>query len=263
MSRYLRRKVLITNMQPADLWPLVVAAPSEDPVGYWISGGIGVFGALLGSAVTVAWTEWFNHRTRKRQQAHRLNAGSLSIFHKLTRIYSNARMLRGSIQDGQALAERDQNPHPTLTTLAHASYPSPIELNSEELWVATTVGGADLFNAVSDLDQRHNVLVASFASWGEGRTSLVDQLEPDSLVGLKASSDLKPAKRLALTVRLRMLNAMLHDLSETSTAIATDALEGLRLLTDSPRHPLGPEFEFVLVGLDGEDVKFRAPLAKR
>jgi hypothetical protein len=80
-----------------------------------VSGVIGIVGAVVGSVVTVTWTEFFNWRARRREQRSRMFSLANSLFMKLSNIYADAIQIRDHLSGCIRTAAIKQVLHVFLT----------------------------------------------------------------------------------------------------------------------------------------------------
>lgn len=224
----------------------------------WISGITGAAGAILGSLVTVSWTAWYGHRTRRLERREKFAAGAFAAYQRLNQIYSIALVVRNHLDQGQALAAEKGQPACT-TTMGMQRMSGPVFFPIEELWTLTQVGGNKLINRVNSLDHAFNSLLDSVDRYGLERQELwVNFPTPDKMDGIVGDVGLTEDQRRALAPGIAALDHILEQLRPMARSIVNDTFEALTLLMHAKSHPLGKNFKIALPSPTGEQVEISA-----
>src|SRR5580698_9086693 len=125
----------------------------------WINGLTGAGGAILGSVVTITWTEWFNRRTRRREKRQKFGAAAFAAFHKLNHINSIAATIRNHLRESIAEARKKPDQPICLRVRPVAGMSGPIEYTVDELYNIAQMGKPELINTILSTDQNFNSLM--------------------------------------------------------------------------------------------------------
>lgn len=224
----------------------------------WITGLIGAGGAILGSAVTVVWTELFNRRTRRRDQKARNAAGSFAAYQRLNQIYSNAVAVKRHLDTSFAEAEKEGAPYLCVLVRPLNRLSGPVEFPVDELWTLVQVGGHVLINRVSSLDHAHNSVMDVMDQYRLVRDEVWSHITPESMEGTVGTVAMTPEDLKKLRPRFAELDFMLTQISPIVNSLVDDAFEAFRLLVQAKTKPLGKKFEIGLQKADGTYVIIRA-----
>lgn len=246
---------------PAQSW--IAALFSADHASEWISGIAGAGGAILGSLVTIAWTEWFNNRTERRNSRERVSAAAFSALHRLNQIYSDMLMTREHLAEGFMEAHTRALPHLALATRPMNRLNDSVSFPVEELRALLSIGGPELLNTVNAQDRGYNVVMDLMQSYRIERTAAMTGIESTELGdGGFISFKAEDLKRIA--PQLAAFDEQLTKAHEFAEDIATEALTAIRLIITSEKRPLGPTFSVTTKSLDGHPIKISAlPKKKR
>lgn len=226
----------------------------------WVGGLTGAFGAVLGSIVTIVWTEWFNKRSFDRQQKERNSAALFGCLHRLNQIYSGSTKIRDHLSEqltpARAAKAAGRVPYAALHVIPMLRMSGPVEFPVEELWLAARVGGDRLINAITALDARFNNLNDTVQMYQEKRAAVF------SLLPLPAHVDEQGAATAGLTQEemarvqpgLYELDSLLEQVEPLSIELVRDAFAALRELVHAEKSPFRKDFKLTLPDPDGHEV---------
>ena len=221
----------------------------------WISGATGAAGAIAGAAVTVAWTEFFNRRVRKRDLKIRNYAAAFAVWSKLTKIYS----ISTAIQHHYVELQRNYNPElGPMCLQGRAGYfdQSLVQITIDERMTIWTVSGAAALNRLLALDDQYNFLVQAVTRYLEHRQALFDSITPVAMNGAVGTISEEDQRRIA--PKVVELDMELTQSFGMAASIVQDAFEALRDLAHSRGRPMGKDFEFGTFTPAGEKIKLSA-----
>lgn len=224
----------------------------------WISGLIGAGGAVLGSLVTILWTEWFNSRSRKRERREKFSAGSFAAYQRLNKIYSLSVIIRNHLESGIAAAKAERGAPICAKIQPINRLSGPIYFTIEELWTIAQLGGSDLINNINSLDDSFNALLDLMERYERERADILAQVIPERMEGLVGTLGLTEEQMKRLRPKFAALDAMAVDTAKMATSIVTDCFEALVSLVKVKSRPLGKEFEILLPDPKGRPVKINA-----
>lgn len=224
----------------------------------WIAGLTGAGGAMFGSVVTVVWTEFFNRRTRKRDQRSRNAAGAFAAFQRLNQIYSSMLTAKRHLDAGIAEAKKSDWPHVCAVVQPMNRLTGPVEFPVDELWTLTQVGGHALINKVSSLDHAYNSMSDMLDVYRVRRDEVWTKFTPTRMEGAVGSIEMTPAEYKVIQPRFVELDSMVLQLSPLIDRLVVDALEAVRLLVQARGRPLGKTFSVKFPSADGTEVVIRA-----
>lgn len=236
----------------------------------WISGIAGAGGALAGAFVSVLWTEYFNQRTRTRDDRRSTQITALAVYHKLNKIYSGSRTILKHYEDFEAHYQPQKGPK-CLSLMGMLVSDRSIWFSMEERkgildgsgrTIAKT-SGLRLLNTLQDLDEGFNFLTFCAIRYGRERQKLLDEMNPEVVNGTVGTSFSISARQL---VRANALDMEIDQVFPMAKDIAQNALEAIRDLVHLPGKPLGKNFSVVLPTLSDETLNLRAkdaPMPKR
>ena len=237
------------------------------PLDALATGMTGIVGAILGSVVTVGWTEFFNWRARRRDLKEKQRVGSFAMYQRLNRIYSDAMLMRKHIGDSIMEVFLRQIPVPfvSLRVMPMGQLSSDFEFTVDELWIATQVGGPALCNQVQALDHAHNMLNHAMAEYQILRNKAMaevptPQVWEDMNVGRLGTDDDEIRKLAPFFVTCDEHILRVHTVAVQTTDAALKALRGL---VSAPTQPLGTKFAIALPDLDGKTITLKAADAVR
>jgi hypothetical protein len=236
----------------------------------WISGIAGAGGALAGAFVSVLWTEYFNRRTRKRDDRRLTHTAAHSAYHKLNKIYSTSRTILRHYEDFVAQYQPSTGPK-CLSLMGMLISDRSIWFSVEERKgildasgkaIAKT-SGLRLLNTLQDLDEGFNFLTACAIRYGIERQRFLDDMNPEEVTGTVGTSFSISPRQL---VRANALDMEIDQIFPMSKDIAENALSAIRDLVYLPGKPLGKNFSVQLPMLNDETLNLRAvdaPVPKR
>lgn len=233
----------------------------------WISGLTGAGGAILGSVVTVIWTELFNRRTRRRDQKGRNAAGSFAAYQRLNQIYSNALVVKQHLDGSMAYAIVSHSPYFCMQVVPMNRLAGPVSFPVDELWTLAQVGGHALINRVNSLDHAYNSLAEMMDQYREARTAIWNQMVPERMDGTTGTVAMTPEVFKTMMPRFVELDSAITQIKPIADSLVADAFEALDLLVHAKAKPLGKAFKLGLPRPDGSvaiiDAKQRRPKPKR
>lgn len=224
----------------------------------WISGLTGAGGAILGSVVTVAWTELFNRRTRRRDQRMRNAAGSFAAYQRLNQIYSNALAVKRHLDGSMAHAVVSEAPYFCTVVQPMNRLPGPVAFPVDELFILMLVGGHTLINRVNSLDHAYNALAEVMDHYREARTGVWGQLTPERMDGVIGTIAMTDALLKRMQPHFVELDFVLTQIKPMTDNLVADTFEALDLLVHAKTKPLGKNFEISLPRADGGVANLRA-----
>jgi hypothetical protein len=231
---------------------------ATEHIDVWVSGLTGAIGAILGSVVTIAWTEWFNVRSDARKTKERNSAAMFAALHRLNMIYSNAVRFRDHFTASIADAQNNGAPYLALQVRPMNRMTAPIEFPVDELWVLSQVGGDPLLEAVSALDTRYNAVAELAHSYPVERGSVLGRLTPTNMAGDVASVELTAEQMMSVAPGLAYLDSVITGIASLSTALVPDAFTALRELVYAKDSPFRLSFKIELPDPDGNAVEIRS-----
>ena len=228
----------------------------------WISGIAGAGGALTGVFVSLLWTEYFNRRTRKRDDCRSTHTAALSVYHKLNKIYSGSRTIHKHYED--FVAQYQPTTGPKCLSLrgmliSDRSVWFSVEerkgiLDASGKAVAKT-SGLRLLNTLQDLDEGFNFLTSCAVRYGQERQKLLDSMHPEEVMGTVGTSTSISALQM---IRAHALDDEIEQVFPMATTIAQNAIEAIRDLVYLPGKPLGKNFSVQFPTLNDEMLNLRA-----
>jgi hypothetical protein len=244
-------------------WLLHAKIWQEGHASDWISGWIGAGGAILGSLVTVAWTEYFNARTRKRERREKNAVGSFAAYQKLNQIYSSASQISRHLKNSFQLGINQGIPFKCLATVPIMRLSTQVNFTVDELWTLTRVGGEALLNQVNSLDQAYNALIEIMDRYDKDRALLLEKMTPTEMNGEMGSGAFTKEEFLKIQPGLVQLDSLLTQTFPISTKLVSDTFDALRMLVHAKAKPLGKKFAITLPDLDGVEITINAKDAPR
>ena len=236
----------------------------------WISGIVGVGGAVVGAFVSVLWTEVFNRRTRERDDRRASQTAALSIYHKLNIIYSGSYTILKHYEEFSSEHQPSSEPK-CLSFMGMRISDRAVWFSVEERMGILASSGKTvaktsevwLLNTLQDLDEGFNLLTMWAIRYGHERQKFLDDMQPEQVSGnVGTSFSISPTQ-------LVKANALDMDIEQTfpmAREIAQKAFNAIRDLVYLPGKPLGNNFSVSLRSLDGENFNWHAkdaPLPKR
>jgi hypothetical protein len=224
----------------------------------WISGATGALGAVLGSVVTVTWTEVFNRRTRTRERNERIRVGAFSLSQKLMQIYQDADVIIKHINNGFANAALKNLAYASQTTTAMVQHPSVIEFSIEEKWAAIQVRAPNLLTEINGLDRGCNTLNAAMARYDFEREKVSKDMPISRMENGDVFTPVSDADRVKFEAKYGALHQLLEGIRNNALGIHEAAFNALRTLAYAPSKPLGPKFSVIFMMPDGSEVAINA-----
>lgn len=224
----------------------------------WITGFTGAGGAILGSVVTVVWTELFNRRTRRRDQRSRNAAGSFAAYQRLNQIYSNALAVKQHLDGSMIDAVLSGAPFFCARVEPMNRLPGPVSFPVDELWTLSQVGGHRLINRVNSLDHAYNSVAEMMDAYRDTRNQVWGNITPERMEGTVGTVAMTPDVFKATLPRFVELDFVLVQLKPIVDALVADTFEAFDLLVHAKTKPLGKKFEISLPRADGSTATMRA-----
>jgi hypothetical protein len=221
----------------------------------WISGATGAAGAIVGAAVSVAWTEFFNRRARKRDLKVRNHAAAFAVWNKLIKIYSSSMSIKRHYSENEKEYNPDNGPRCLQGRPGYFDQ-TLVQLTIDERMTVWTVSGAAALNRLLDLDDQYNFLVQAVTRYLEHRQALFDSLTPVAVDGAIGTISEEDQRRIA--PKVVELDMELSQSFGMAASIVQSAFEALRDLAHSRGRPFGKSFEFATLTPAGEKIKFSA-----
>jgi len=227
----------------------------------WIAGWIGAGGAILGSVVTVTWTELFNRRTRKQDRRARNATAAFSVYSKINKIQSLSTQayvhFRKNVPDIDNIAQ-DQ----WLRTAPFIPHSIPIVFDIDEKWAMIDVAGVTLSNHLQRMDDAHNILCNLLSRYDIVRKSTTAEILPDEY-GPNRSFGFTDKRLQYLSPKFEELQYIIKFILIISKDISDGSVEAMRELVYAKRRPLGEAFEVTMNLSDGTMIQLRTSDAGR
>lgn len=240
---------------------LIVAHPEAA-----ISGVIGIAGAVIGSAVTVTWTEFFNWRARRREQRSRMFSLANSMFIKVSNIYADAVQIRDHLAGCIRTAAIKQVMHVFLYTKAMRGSDLRTLFTTDELWMATLAGGPPLINKVTRQDEASAALFAAMVSYDQERDKMMSFFSPGEVSGTEATAGISSDIYQRVRPMMNALDESIFDIHRIASDLAISSYAALEALVHASRRPMGSKFAITVLDPEGLKVELRsrdAPHPKR
>lgn len=246
-----------------------VQVPPERPdyTGDLLSGGIGVFGALLGAFVAY----WFGSRdarkARERDDRERDAFTSFAVIHKLQKVYAAQDSIYRHIETATSAFTPGPNQHVSMLVSAFANTPERVTLSADEIYRVGRIAGKDVLNALMLLDGQHNTTMDLIDAY---RLAKIDfrmatsnkgpaQSGPDG-VATYAWTKAEYVKLHPILFQLDQMVAAIRENTRTDRKAALDAIVSI-IQARAKRFEDSSEYE--VRGLDGALLIITADGARR
>lgn len=237
-------------------WLSGITAPSH--ASEWISGLWGALGAIFGGAVTMCWTEWFNTRSRRRDQKARFAAVTFSAYQRLNHMYSVTTSIRDHLVEGCASRVDSQQPL-FLTVRPMMRMSPPMSFPPDEVWDLTQIGGHPLTNAVNSLDYAFNVLLDSMDDYFSRRRELMALFPPpEEWEGDRGSLEITADQLKQFRPRMAELDMSIDQMRSMATSLTKELFQALKMVVYAKSKPLGDKFEIGLRDPEGHQISLKA-----
>jgi len=227
----------------------------------WVSGLVGAGGAVLGSFVTILWTELFNHRSRKRERRAKNAVAAFGVYQKLIQIYTGVTTVRTHLTTQFGEAKQAGLPFLCFRVQPLNSLSGPLHFTTDELWALSDIAGSRLINRVNSLDDGFNVVCDVVDHYRTIRAPIWDKLKPVDAQGVVGTLQIEmtPKQRLDFAA----LDLMLTQTAEICEGLVRDTFEAVTLLVHSPTKPLGKTMSIKVPDPNGKLVHIQAAEAPR
>jgi hypothetical protein len=199
-----------------------------------------IAGAIVGGAISLAIQmisfregRLIRQKDRKRQD----EALAHSLVFKCMRILSNIHLIYGHFIESDARAATDGvNVEPWAKYLPIANPPEPINFSADEMGMLLGLKDAPVFNAMMDMDVRHNSIVATLNAFNTSRIALTDTVSSvgflDAGEGQQLSHSMPQSAAAMLRPKMIEVNTLAEGLREISAAALQDSKRNLNILRD-------------------------------
>ena len=222
----------------------------------WIAGWIGAGGAVLGSMVTVTWTEAFNQRARKRDRRARNATATFSVYSKINKIQSVS--TQAYIHFKKNVPDIDNvGPDQWFRTAPFIPHSAPIAFDIDEKWAMVDVAGVALSNYLQRMDDAHNILCDLLRRYDTARQAIIAEILPNEY-GPNRSFGFTDKRLRYLSPKFEELQYIIKIILTTSKDVSEGSVEAMRELVYARRRPLGKAFEVTMPLADGTTIRLRA-----
>lgn len=243
-------------------WIITAKLLESGHVSDWISGIIGAVGAILGSVVTVSWTEFFGWRNRRRDDRRQAYSAALSIYHKLNKIYSGSLIIHRHYADFLDKYQDLTGPkclcfQAMIISDAPAWFTTEDRLGimlSRHRWYKKN-DGLDLLNCLQDLDDQYHHLLSCVARYGLDRQNFLNNQDPAMADGIVGTSFGANASQI---LAANSLDLMIDQTFPIAEKVANSALNALKMLVYLQGKLLGKKFSIKIHDINGEELKLNA-----
>jgi hypothetical protein len=220
----------------------------------WISGIIGAGGAIVGSLVTVLWTEAFNRRTRQRDLRRKNLVAAYAVYMGLNKIYSISKQVHVHFT-GQLKLCGSEGPKCLMVRAARFDR-APVNFSIEDRMGIWSFGGPEDVNKIQSLDASFNFLIECVHQYDQERQRVWDAFQPEEFTGPGAILSAEDRKKFM--PKFFELDYMLSQIMPLAGKIAEEAIVCLKLLVYSKGKPLGRKFCVTIKAADGQEMKISA-----
>jgi hypothetical protein len=236
----------------------------------WVSGAIGIFGALLGSIATVVWTEYFNRRTRARNDRQSRHTAAIAVYRKLIKIYSRALEVHKHFEEFNLVYDPNTGSKCFFLIEVVIDIESVYFSDAEHIGVSNSGGKSlkntnalKLLNKIQELEDGYNSLKNSVLLYGRDRQAFLSSLQPHKVTGVVGFvSDTDPAIQLKAST----LDVLIDQTFPMARDIAQAAFDAIENLVHLELQPLGKQFNVSVQNVEGITINLRsadAPVIKK
>lgn len=227
----------------------------------WISGFSGIFGAILGSLVTISYTAYYNKKTKNIERKEKLATSAFSLWHKLNLIYSTSKSFKYTLSEYFKNSGNDENYFLTVMPI-HFSGGS-IEFSTDELWMAYQITGSELSQNLNCLDSDFNGCVDYMNLYANNREKIFNKLEefshaiPSTTKETAVIYKMTEEQKEIMGPDFKGLNKQILEIYDLIKKTEKKAWISMKLLIETPKNPLGDKVEVRIPDLDGKEVTLR------
>jgi hypothetical protein len=199
-----------------------------------------IVGAIVGGVISLAIQmisfregRSIRQEDRKRQD----EALARSLIFKSMRILSNIHVIQGHFVESDARAAADGvNAEPWEKYLPIANPPEPINFSSDEMGMLLGLKDDAIFNAMMDMDVRHNSIITTLKAFNTSRTALTEAVSSvgylDAEEGQRLSHIMPRGAATLLRPKMIEVNTLAEALKEISASDLEDSKRNLNNLRD-------------------------------
>lgn len=221
-----------------------------------VTGGIGIFGTLLGAVVGALASGVIASRFEQKKQDALDSRGAFLVVHKLDRMQAAMRFMVDTISDGRRETAELKQPHICLSTQSATTQLPMNEFTPEELAASERFGGVGYVNAIRNLDYRANHIAEAFNEYGRQRAGLGEKLK----VWVTADGRMAFASEQMLAIRpeATKLDDMLQSIDRQARELFPSLVGAAGHLVTCRGKYLKRDERYSFVNLEGEEVMVRA-----
>jgi hypothetical protein len=238
---------------------LTIGQPSGLPDELLIAGiglGASILGAVVGAWMTGLVTRRLADEQHQRAELAQDDAVSFALLHKLNRIYSAQVGIVAHIAEGRNNQKNCHPPRLSLAVMPFANGPSRVSFSPEEMFRLTRVGGIDLMNSTSSLDECHNAAAEAMETYRDQRLAMVESWTGETK-GAMLSTGLTDEMMAQATPRLAMLDGLLEQVDVMARRNTQETFAALRDLTLARGRYFKKKVGIDLPDPDGKPVEIR------
>ncbi len=192
----------------------------------WSSAGSVIFGAAISATVSYLLQRNSFAEARRQKEADKREDRrtlGLNVFTKMLRVASTLELLKQSLEQAFARAERDKHEGPPWSfVIPLANFPSRVHFEPKEL---TEIMRLDfnLFNDLGPFDDVHNSLLDIFELYRADRNAMTTNMSAEMLGGMRGSTTLTPEELKKLAPKMAALDTIIEGMIQRTVADSEQA----------------------------------------
>lgn len=240
---------------------MTVQLPPEksDITGDLVSGGIGVFGALLGALVAYLLTSLAAKRAKEEATKERDRYQSLSVILKLQSIYATQESIHAQFERAMQFYHEKKLENISMAFSAFANTPQKVTFTTDEVICGADLAGGAVLNILMTLDGNHNATMDMIDAYRIHKLEFQTRLDPVS-TGKDGAFTFKITKQKLEMLKpyLTGLDAMVAAMRDNVSRDRMQAYEALVEITKRRLQAFDPGGSFTVDDPGGRTVVISA-----
>ena len=242
----------VTATQPIKVIVEKLPDDKHDYAADFVTGGIGLIGALVGAYVGAKVTAAIARKQKSDDESERDDIAMVSLFRVINKSYTFTTGYVDDTDAAVALYKEGKAQFVSAALQGYANYPNRVNISGDELYRAKRVGGYEFSNMIIDLDDRFNSLVEMLTVYRALRTQAMSLLKVESNQGTAVVGSADKDQEALIRAEFASLDNMISQSREIADDLRVDSYHAMIRCVESIVDYFGRDQKIEMPDLDGK-----------
>lgn len=256
--------VAIAATQPIKVIVEKLPDNKHDYAADFVTGGIGLIGALVGAYVGAKVTAAIARRQKGDDERERDDIAMVSLYRVINKTYTFTTNYIDDVDKASNLYKEMKIQFVSAGLQGYANYPSRVNISGDDIYRAKRVGGYEFSNMIIDLDDRFNSLLEMLTMYNALRNQVMSLLKVESNEGTAVVGSAEKDQEALIKAEFASLDNMISQSREIADELRVESYHALIKCIESIVDYFGRDQKIEMPDLNGKPqvIELKATLNK-